>query len=283
MLLIADSGATKTSWVLLNDQRQIVEEYNTMGFSPIFHTTNDIVTALNGNGDLMMWALQVSEVRYFGAGCSSAERNAKIHHALHQVFSNAHTYVEHDLLGAAIATCGSSAGIACILGTGSNSCYFDGQQVHELIPSLDFILSDEGSGTKLGMELIRQYMYQRLPNDLHLELQQTYQLDKEMVLRKVYSEKHPKAFLSSFAKFMHIHRRHTAIEAIVLRCFDEFLDYRVTCYPQYRQVPVHFVGSIAHYFADQLHTATQQRGMQLGKIIQAPIYGLVEHLSKTGS
>jgi glucosamine kinase len=279
MLLIADSGATKTSWALVDAQKQIVGEYSTMGFSPIFHSKTDITNALNGNGDLMMWALQITQVRYFGAGCSSPERNAKIHDALKQVFSHAHIFIEHDLLGAAIATCGNNAGIACILGTGSNSCYFDGTELHEVVPSLDFILSDEGSGTKLGMELIRQYMYNRLPEDLHNELLNTYHLDKEMVLRKVYSESHPKAFLSSFAKFMHTHKENPAIQEIVLNCFDEFLDYRVTCYPNYRQIPVHFVGSIAHYFADMLVIATQKRQIQLGKIIQAPIYGLVEHFS----
>lgn len=279
MLLIADSGATKTSWVLLNSEKQIVGEYSTMGFSPLFHSEAAITNALNGNSDLIMWALQVTEVRYFGAGCSSPERNEKIYNALKQVFFHAHIFIEHDLLGAAIATCGNEAGIACILGTGSNSCYFDGTQLHEVVPSLDFILSDEGSGTKLGMELIRQYMYNRLPEDLHSELYNTYHLDKEMVLRKVYSESHPKAFLSSFAKFMYTHKENPAIQQIVLSCFDEFLDYRVTCYPNYRQVPVHFVGSIAHYFADMLAIVTQKRQIQLGKIIQAPIYGLIEHFS----
>lgn len=276
MILIADSGATKTTWVLLDAHKNQVGEYSTMGFSPIFHTEKDIVTALNHSSELTEVALQIQELRYFGAGCSSEERNARIMNATQRVFPNARIFVEHDLLGAAIATCGNAAGIACILGTGSNSCFFDGQKVHEVVPSLDFILSDEGSGTRLGIELLRQFMYKRLPQNIHDAFNATYHVDKEIILRKVYSEPHPKGFLSSFAKFLYEHKIDASIRALIAKCFDDFFEYRVKCYANYDQYPTHFVGSIAHYFSDILEECAEQQGVVMGKVIQAPIHGLVD-------
>jgi N-acetylglucosamine kinase-like BadF-type ATPase len=278
MLLVADSGATKTAWILI-DQSGYPREFSTMGFSPLFHSEQDILIALGGNAALAECAAQVTDVRYFGAGCSSPDRNEKIYRALSHFFAHAtHIAVEHDLLGSVWATCGTSSGISCILGTGSNACYYHGEQIHEAVPSLDYILGDEGSGAYFGKRIVANFLYKRLPQDLYQAFADEYQLDKEIALNRVYRQPHPKVWLASFAKFFKAHEAHPYIHALLLEGLGEFLDTRVVIFPNYREVPVHFVGSIAHHFQTALRQACEQRGISVGKIIKEPIYDLTEFI-----
>lgn len=280
MLLVADSGATKTAWILI-DHDGYPREFSTMGFSPLFHNEQDILIALGSNASLVEWSAQVTDVRYFGAGCSSPDRNEKIHRALSAFFTNAsHILVEHDLLGSVWATCGHDSGISCILGTGSNACYYDGTQIHEAVPSLDYILGDEGSGAYFGKRIVANFLYKRLPDDLYQAFANEYQLDKEQALNRVYRQPHPKVWLASFTKFFKAHETHPYIHALLLEGLGEFLDTRVVIFSNYRDTTTHFVGSVAFHFQTALREACEKRGITVGKIIKEPIYELTEFVRR---
>lgn len=284
MLLIADSGATKTNWVLANTETQnIIGEYETIGFSPMFVTEEQVLNELRGNKALADNALGVESLYFFGAGCSSEERCAKMRNIFSKFFTNTRISVDHDMLGAAIALCHNQAGIACILGTGSNSVYYDGKNLFEETPALDYILGDEGSGTHLGKMIIRYYLYKRLPKELHDDFAATYEVTKEIVLTKVYKEMNPKRYLASFARFAGKHEQHPFMRQLIQDCFSEFLDYHVCIYPQSKQVPVNFAGSVAHYFSSILKETAAAKGLTVGRIIQKPIYELLNYFMKKTS
>lgn len=277
MLLVADSGATKTAW-LLTDDEGYPHEYSTMGFSPLFHSEQDILVALGGNAALCEVAPKVSRLCYFGAGCSSEDRNEKMRRAFAHFFANAAIRVEHDLLASVLATCGNEVGISCILGTGSNACFSDGHQLHEGVPSLDYILGDEGSGAYFGKKLVADFLYKRFPAPLHAAFEEAYHLDKEQVLNRVYRQPHPKVWLAAFTRFLETHINNDYVHTLLLSGIGEFLDIRVCIFDNHREVPVHFVGSIAYHFQDVLREACNARSLQIGKIIKQPIYELNDYI-----
>ncbi|HRI27029.1 MAG TPA: hypothetical protein PK239_07770 [Chitinophagales bacterium] len=284
MLLIADSGATKTNWILANtDTQNIVGEYETIGFSPLFCTEEQVLEALRNNQALAAYAHIIDNLYFFGAGCSSEERCAKMRNIFTKFFTRANILVDHDMLGAAIALCHNNPGIACILGTGSNSVFYDGKNLYEETPALDFILGDEGSGTHLGKMIVRLYLYKRLPADLHADFAATYEVNKEIVLQKVYKEMNPKRYLASFARFAGKHEQHPFMRKLVYDCFAEFLTYHVCIYPQSSYAPVHFAGSVAHYFDEILQSAVTDKQLIMGRIIQKPIYELLNYYLKNKS
>lgn len=281
MLLIADSGATKTNWILADTKTQnIIGEYETMGLSPFFVTEEQVLNELGGNPNLAAYAPVVEDIYFYGAGCSSEERCTKMRNIFSKFFTKSRITVEHDLLGAAIALCHNQSGIACILGTGSNAVYYDGKNLFEETPSLDYILGDEGSGTHIGKMLVRLYMYKRLPKDLHDDFTASYEVTKEIVLAKIYKESNPKRYLASFARFAGKHVEHPFIHRLVQDCFSEFLEYRVCIYPQSKYTPVSFAGSVAHYFSDILTECVADKGLIKGRIIQKPIYELLNYYFK---
>lgn len=281
MIIIADSGATKTNWVLADTKTQnILGEYETIGFSPMFCTEEQVLTALHANIALHGYAGRIEHVYFFGAGCSSEERCAKMQHIFAKFFTKAEIWVNHDMLGAAIALCHNQPGMACILGTGSNSVYYDGKTLFEETPALDYILGDEGSGTHIGKMLLRLYLYKRLPADLQLDFTALYEVNKEIVLAKVYKELNPKRYLASFAHFAGKHIEHPFIEKLVYDCFTEFLEYHVCIYPQSKQVSVNFAGSVAHYFSKILEKVVEDKGLKVGRIVQKPIYELLNYYLK---
>lgn len=280
MLLLADSGATKTKWVLANTDGEISKEFSTMGFSPLHHTEIQILSALNNNLALKQCVPKISQLRFFGTGCSNEYRVAKMKNIFSKFFIDADIIVEHDMLAAAIALCHNSPGIACILGTGSNSIYYDGKQLKELTPALDYVLADEGSGTDLGKRLIKLYLYQRLPSDLLKAFENDYKINKELVLQKVYKESNPKKYLASFSIFIRKHIQHPLMQQLVADSFNEFLYYHVEIYSESKHYPVHFMGSIAYYFKEELSKLVHVKGLRLGKVIKEPIYELLSYYSR---
>ena len=178
MIVVAESGSTKCDW-LLDDGNGHVYETFTIGFNPFFHSTEVVLEHLKANAELMKHALQIQEVNFYGAGCSSEDRNAVIRAGLEAVFVNAKCSVGHDLNAAAYSTFSGEPAITCILGTGSNSCYFDWNEVSEVIPALGYILGDEGSGSYFGKRILADYIYERLPKELQKDFRGRYQLTKE--------------------------------------------------------------------------------------------------------
>ncbi len=276
MIVVAESGSTKCDW-LLDDGKGHVHETFTIGFNPFFHTTEVVLEHLKANTDLMKYALQIEEVHFYGAGCSSENRNAVIKVALETVFTQAKCHVGHDLNASAYSTYTGEPAITCILGTGSNSCYFDGNEVSEVIPALGYILGDEGSGSYFGKQILAAYIYERLPKELQKDFKGRYQLTKEEIFSKVYNQRDANVFLASFMRFLVPHKEHPYFSDIINKGLRQFAEIHITCYPNYREVPVHFVGSVSYYFQDVLRDIASEMGFTVGIINKNPVSALLEY------
>lgn len=274
MNIIADCGSTKCDWLIVHGARDQQLE-NTVGFSPFFHTTEEIRHIIESQLLPKIDGAAVENVWFYGTGVHDEHRANIIADALKSAFPNAAIEVEHDLLAAARATSGRSAGIACILGTGSNSCYYDGAKILDNVPSLGWLLGDEGSGTHLGKALLRAWFYRELPADLSNAFATAYPEGPDAIKDRVY-EKGANSYLASFTKFLGDHIQHPFVQKLVADSLGEFLDRQACKYPGYQQVPVHFVGSIAHHFQDILKKSMDERRLQCGNIIRKPIYPLAD-------
>lgn len=282
MILIADSGSTKCDWALISRDGTLTE-FNTMGFNPFFHSEDVIINTLNGTAEVGKYKNEVEFVFYYGAGSSTKELKLVLQRALSTVFTKAkHIYSDHDMVAAALATYTGDPCIACILGTGSNSCYYDGDVIKEEVPALGHILGDEGSGAYFGKKLIAAYLYNQLPSSLHEKFKEKYGLDKATVFQNVYMKPHANVYLASFMRFLSDNSDHPFVHEIISSGFFTFLRTHVTCYSNYKEVEVHFVGSVAYYFKDILKKICLNLGIKMGKVIQRPIEGLiVYHIEHT--
>lgn len=274
MILVADSGSTKCDWVLLNDKVRVAE-LATIGFNPYYHNVAFIVDVLSSTDKLIANAKNVLEVYFYGAGCSSPERNSTIQNALSTVFVNAKITVGHDVLGAAIAANNGEVGIACILGTGSNSCYFDGSTTSEVLPSLGYILGDEGSGAWFGKQLLTDYLYKEsIPVALKDELL-SKGFEKGSILENIYMKPHANVYLASCMKMLANHQDTEYVHGLIGSGMKTFLERHVCCFKNHQEVPTNFVGSVAFHFQDILKVECQKLGILFGNVVQKPIDGLV--------
>jgi glucosamine kinase len=284
MILIADSGSTKAHWALLAGDK--LNEAYTQGFNPYFQTSRIIEEAVRNELPPEIIAHSKSKelvVYYYGAGCSSPEKVQTVKSALAKVFTGAQIHVEHDLLASARALCGTSPGIACILGTGSNSCYYDGKTIKENIPSVGYFFGDYGSAGHIGKTLIQAYFDHKLPADLTQELAAMHDFDREYILENVYQKPMPNRFLASYGKIVAEHVAHPYMTALLKKCFADFLEYQVEKYSMHAQLPINFVGSVAFNNQDLLLEVLSERGLKPGIILKSPISGLIKfHKSQGG-
>ncbi|HAD11520.1 MAG TPA: hypothetical protein DCF33_03680 [Saprospirales bacterium] len=274
MVIIADCGSTKCDWLLSHGGRDQQLE-NTVGFSPFFHSTAEIRDIIEDQLLPKINPDQVTEIYFYGTGVHDEHRAEIIAAALRSVFPKAAIEVKHDLLGAARAVCGHDAGIACILGTGSNSCYYDGEKILDNVPSLGWLLGDEGSGTHLGKALLRAWFYRELPTDLDAAFKKAHPEGADAIKDRAY-EKGANAYLATFTRFLGDNIQHPFVKKLVAACLGEFLDRHVCKYQGHQHVPVHFVGSIAHHFQEVLVKVMEERKLHLGRIVRKPIYPLAE-------
>lgn len=273
MILIADSGSTKTDWVCLKNQQE-QEYFYCKGLNPVTLPLHQIQAELQDTFSNKDVRQKITQVFFFGAGCGNIDTCQVIEKELSILFPYASIQVDSDLAGAVKATCGQQAGITCILGTGSNSCLYDGQQIIDSIPSLGYQLGDEGSGNYLGKQLIKRYFYRELPKELETAFKHQYQLQRKEVIQKVYQMPLANRYLASFTSFLGDHSKHPYIINLLKSSFEEFLVRHVFKYTQHQILPIHFVGSIAYYFQDHLIACLQAHQLQIGTILKNPIKGL---------
>jgi glucosamine kinase len=280
MLLIADSGSTKAAWRLV-DKNKKIEHFLTEGLNPYFKSHGEIMEEIKTNlipnfpkdG-------KVSRIFFYGAGCSSKEKCDLMQDALSECFPGSLITVSHDILAAARATCGNAEGIVCILGTGSNTCLYDGKKIVSVIGGLGYILGDEGSGADFGKSLLAAYLNHELPEDLKKEFDSTFRLTKEEIDKRVYEKPLANRFLASFSRFIGEHKHHPFLSEMIERCLDSFLVKHVCRYPNYTSKPVHFVGSIAYHYNDELKKVALKRSIIVGKVLPYPVEELtLYHLS----
>jgi glucosamine kinase len=279
MMLIADSGATKADWKFVDKDGKIFS-FSTAGLSPLFWTSkemaDEIIKKFPQEVKLKIKSGK-AKIFFYGASCSSKARNKIVQIALKKVFPKSKAIINHDILASARALLGRNEGIACILGTGSNSCYYDGKKITEIKGGLTYILGDEGSGAHIGKEFIKAYLNHELPEDLDKIFQSKYHLTKDKIFDAVYNQKYPNRYLASFAKFVHEQMSYPFIQNLVKQCISEFFDKTICKYDNYQNVPVGFVGSIAGHFGDVLNKVAKEKGVTIGKIITSPIDELVKY------
>jgi N-acetylglucosamine kinase-like BadF-type ATPase len=276
LILIADSGSTKTDWYLGRTPADGLR-LASQGLNPYFHTEDELFATLDAlfPSTLLPRPVDVSAIHFYGAGCTP-EMSPVVAAALQRKFPVADIQVESDLLGATRALCGHDEGIACILGTGSNSCQYDGQRIVRQVSPLGFILGDEGSGAVLGKLLVGDILKEQLPAPLVRDFETTYGLTRANIIYKVYKQPNPNRFLASFAPFLSRHRSEPAIHALLVGSFRSFFRRNVRHY-EYQRLPVHLVGSIAHHFAPEIQEAAVREGIRLGRTLQAPLQGLIQY------
>lgn len=275
MMLIADSGSTKTHWKLIDGKHS--RSVFTDGISPFYLDTEEIMEILNLELLPSIIPDNVSQVYFYGTGISQDDKKTIVQQALVQAFPKAQLEIEHDLLAAARSLCGYEPGIACILGTGSNSCLYNGTEIVDNIPSLGFLLGDEGSGGDIGRKLLRAYYYRTLPADLKAALEQTYDMDKARVLSNIYDAPKPNQETARYAAFVIDHKEHEFCANLLLTAFVEFFDTTVTKYQDYKTLPIHFVGSPAFLCSGILTELVEKMGLQMGNIVRDPMEGLVAY------
>jgi glucosamine kinase len=283
MILVADSGSSKTDW-LLTLPKHGVKQFRTAGLNPYFLSEKEIVKILLEQAhDLIAYAADIKEIYFFGAGCSSPDRHEIVTNALSQLFTKSYISVDSDLLGSAYATCGHEKGLCCVLGTGSNICFFDGEDIHDGHHGLGFVLGDEGAGTWFGKALITDFLYGNMPEDISVRFNDEYHPDKESVIKKVYQSPNANSYLASFSKFLSEIRDTRYAQALLRKGLLEFIETNIKWFPQYHNSKCHFVGSIAFVFDKELKSVCEENEIHLGKIIQQPIHDLLSFiLSREG-
>ena len=272
--LIADSGSTKCEWCLLyNGKKKII---NTHGISPYFVKREQIVDLLEQDLVPELKNVEIEELHFYGTGMGNPSNEKIVRLALKEVFSTADITLEDDLLGAARALCGHEKGIACILGTGANSCYYNGKKIVKNSPGLGYVLGDEGSGAYLGKKVIQYYLYNTFDEDLMHRFNKHFNVSKDDILDSVYKKPLANRYLASYAIFLAENRGHYMIENIIEDGLNDFVFNHLYKYEESWKMPINFTGSIAFGFKDVLQDLCNTYELELGKVLQSPMDGLVE-------
>jgi glucosamine kinase len=275
MILIADSGSTKTSWSLVNTRNGSLETCHTSGINPMYQDEETIYKLLQKEFTLII-PDQIT-LYFYGAGCINHQVNETVNHALIRYFHPAGSFVDTDLMAAARSLCQRSKGIACILGTGSNSCYYDGHEIIRHISPLGYMLGDEGSGAVIGRKFIADLLKNQLPGDIRERFFRTYALTPHQIMEQVYKKPFPNRFLAQFTLFVHNNLQDRAVSNLVKNSFDEFFARNIRQYPEALQMPVHFTGSIAFHFESLLRESALNSGFEIGIITGSPMEGLIRY------
>ena len=271
MILIAESGSTKTNW--LTEQNDL---YETIGLNPLFQTSDFMYEELMRHSELGKIRDNFTKVFFYGTSCSSEERKNIVRTALKKYFTKAEVIeIDHDLKAAAVATYDGRKGIACILGTGSNSCLYDGHEIYEEVPSLGYILGDEGGGAYFGKKILAAFLYHELPEATERLLKDKYKLEKEAIFNSIYKSTGANVYMAGFAKVMDESPDREYMDRLAEEGFTEFFNHHVSCYKNYKLYPVHFVGSIAYHFKHVLQLVANKKGCELGLVERNPVYGLL--------
>lgn len=273
-ILIADSGATKTDWCLAKEG-EILQRFSGKGISPVYQTEEEIAEEIRRNVYPLLREREIQSICFYGTGCIP-EKTTLVRNAIYQSFPIGDIRVYSDLIAAAHSLCGHQAGITCILGTGSNSCEWSGSEIIYQVSPLGFILGDEGSGAALGRQLVGDALKNQLSLGLKEKLLEEYNLTPALIVEKVYRQPFPSRFLASLVPFLRKNMDDKSIRRIVTNGFSDFFERNVIQY-DYRKNKVHFVGSIAWYFSDILKEVAAQKDMEVGKIEQSPMPGLIHY------
>ena len=274
-ILIADSGSTKCEWCLLDNGKK--KKVITKGISPYFLNADEIVALLQKELLIKLKQNTIKKIFFYGTGLKDNNNKRILHTSLQKIFTNAYIEVQTDLLGAARALCKDEKGIACILGTGCNSCYYNGKKVIKNSPGLGYVLGDEGSGAYLGKKVLQHYLYKTFDEELMFAFDKKYNINANEILNHVYQQPQPNRYLASFAMFLAENRNHYMIENIIEDGLNDFFFTHLRKYHESWLYPIHFTGSIAYGFKDVIASLCNSYEMELGNVIKQPIDGLIKY------
>ncbi len=277
MILIADSGSTKTEWCLINESGK-PDYCSTKGINPFYQSSQEISTSLKN--DFKIDISSTTEIFFYGAGCINEEMKGVVKTALINYFNTEKINIESDLLGAARSLCQHSEGIVCILGTGSNSCYYDGNLIIENVSPLGYILGDEGSGAIIGKKLLSDILKKQMSKSTIKLFYNTYNTEPNDILENAYKKSFPNKYLATYTKFISENIHIEELEDIVISSFNEFIERNILQYSNIKRLPIHFTGSIAFHFRDQLTKAMNQAKLTLGYTTKTPMQGLLKYHQK---
>jgi N-acetylglucosamine kinase-like BadF-type ATPase len=276
MILIADSGSTKCDWILCENKETAPIRIKTKGLNPAIITKKDFQKVISKCEELNKYKSQITNIKFFGAGCGTKRSQKKVNTILESYFENATAETGEDTMAAVMATTKEPA-VVCILGTGSNCCYFDGKNIHLKIPSLGYILMDEGSGNYFGKKLLQAYYYEKMPQDLRALFENEFNLKEKEIIKGLYKSVTPNKYLASFAPFLFKYETHTFCQNMLYAGMKTFIENHVLKYRDtLKHVPIHFVGSIAYYAQDYIKQALQERGIKSAKFVKSPIDNIIK-------
>jgi len=282
MILVVDSGATKSDWIALSNAGEQLFMTQTLGLSPEVLTREVIEDRLANNYELSQNSEKVEQVHFYGAGCGTDRMKKFLNEIFSDFFPNAHIDVQEDTYAAIYATTEiGKQGIVCILGTGSNCSYYDGHQAFQKVTSLGYILMDDGSGNFFGRKLLRDYYFHKMPQDLGMKFSKQFDLEADVIKEYLYKQPNPNTYLAKFARFLIENKEHSYCKGVIEKGLQQFVNNHIMQFELATKVPIHFVGSIAHFLQEEVRACLERNDLVIGKIEQRPIDGLVEFHKKT--
>ena len=277
MKLLVDSGSTKADWISIDETGKILFTTQTLGLNPEVLNKEEIISRVNDRFDIYFNKENVTHLFFYGAGCGTDRMKNFLTEVFKEYFPNATVLVHEDTYAAVYATTPKNEkAIVCILGTGSNCSYFDGKILHQKVQSLGYIAMDDCSGNQFGRQLIRDYYFSKMPKKLAVEFAKTYDLDPDVIKHQLYKEPNPNAYMATFAKFLILHKDEDYCQKLVRKDMQVFVDNYITQYENCKDVPIHFIGSIAFYLKEELKEVLESNGLKIGNVLRRPIDGLIE-------
>jgi glucosamine kinase len=276
--LIADSGSTKTEWCVIKNKAKT--SFTTQGMSPYFVNEAQAEQILSNEVMPMLKRNKIDEIFFYGTGCKNPANIQMFKKVFKKVFPGAKVMIDNDLSGAAKGLCGDEKGIACILGTGSNSCFYNGKKIVSNSPGLGFILGDEGSGAYLGKKVIQHYLYRIFDNELREKFDAAFQTSDNEILESVYKKPLPNRYLASFVAFLVKNRGHYMVENIIEDGINDFFFNHIISYKESSKLPIHFTGGIAYGFREVVEQLCVNYGLQPGNFLRTPMEGLIKYHQK---
>ena len=281
MILITDSGSTKCDWIAVNSNgEQLHEKIRTKGLNPAILKEKKLKKIIKKSDELMQLKEQVTHVFFYGAGCGTTNPKLILTHVLESIFTNAVVEVQEDTMAAVRATLNHSneAAIVCIMGTGSNCSYFDGHRLHQRVVSLGYTLMDDASGNYYGKELVKDYYYNNMPEDIKVAFEHKYNLEADYIKYNLYKQPNPNAYLANFAEFMFLNKDSNYIKTLIKKGIKQFAENMIFQYKEeLKKAPVHFAGSIAFFSETEIREVANELGFTVGNFERRPIEGLVNY------
>jgi len=287
MILIVDSGSTKCDWMAVDAHgNQVLEKMRTKGLNPAILSEKKLKKIIKKNKTLKENREAVTQIFFYGAGCGTDKPNALLRIVLQQIFINAEIAVREDTMAAVFATINNDkeAAVVCILGTGSNCSYYDGEKIHQRVKSLGYSIMDDAAGNYYGRQLIRDYYFNLMPEDIKIAMADRYNLEEDYIKYNMYKQPNPNAYLATFAEFMFLNKDSEYIKTLIKRGIKLFTENMIMQYKEeLKTVPVHFAGSIAYFSQDEIKEVAQEFGFTVGNFIRRPIEGLVSYHTEVKS